>query len=674
MAGTSNSIALTGPAGIEVSTPKATTGRAQLFAYWKERFTSHAANEEETLAKKERQFVRESPRKLLNYAIWHDSPAGDLAFSMAVGKFRSLGRDEQATIIRKMEKELCYHSQFSFENAAKTRGARVISDFFAEAAETLRKDGNGLPGTSQYRLAVECLESVLSDHSKASPAAARALWNLKYPGLDSRLAPGVGGMCSLRGLDYPACGSYYFWSALLRDSTSRPAAIEKLLEAGPTADVKQHGWDALRLHIFVVGRDIATSKSEKKAEFLLKLVSDSDPNISAEALWSALYLDKITDDFKLAANERYLFYSKRMAELNLALEKPRAMAVFLYNLENNPELYAAVKPGESELAKIRETAAQINPLTTEYAEATFHMSMANEFQIIAESKQAIENTDGKRFEAVSQIISVYLQGRPQLAPMVQGLAQEVSEIMKDAPAETGSRTPYHEKAALAFADLLIVTNPANGNGSRGRMLETLTGMLQYDDERRFYAANALIRLGAEMSARSGIRVYNFGGALFLTAEKGDRMPMRKELAEIAQAMVNEAVEASGAAKARRSMEDREMAARILEALLTPIIPVQVLAPGTDPFVNRISTAWANDIPVVRMIDEAQLPKTLLRDAASKVSLDAEPKMEVSGLPTDGQRHVLHLGTEAARALPPGVEHSRRDAFRLRKPLGAPARR
>jgi hypothetical protein len=676
------------------------TRLAALVGRWKEHLKSHTVTEEETFAKNKQQLNRKDVVALLNYAVWHADSRGDLAFPMAMEKFHNLGQDEQAKVIRKMEKELCYHSHYSFESAEKARGARMVSDFFAEAVKNLPKDSDGMPVVSPYWRAVEALETLIHDGSIAAPAAARALWNMAYPALRSNLMPGVGGMQGLSNLEYPAPNGYDFWNLLLQDSASRPAAIEELLKAGydstrPPAtledllnfgqavDIKKHGWGILRLNISTMGRDIAMSKSENKTRFLLQLVSDGDPYISCAAFWSAIYHDGMPEDFRNAAVSRFSYYSKRISELSMALEESRAATLLLQHTEEPPGLSGTVMEIKGPiLLKLRETAARFNALRKELEETRLQQSMVNEFWIITECKRVLEHTDEKRFDAIPQIINIYTHGRrgvarPQLTPMVLDLIREVSEILKGMPAETGSRTVYHERAALMFAELLIATDPSSGNGARGRMLETLSGMLRSDDERRFYAASALFRFGYETAIHSNIEVFKNEGALFMLPIKdNDPAYLCKELTDVARAMVKEVIEPAGTTwsiKSRRPPQDREMALGILNAMLNPMIPVHGMLPGAGFFLDNLSLACLSGIPIEKLVREAELPEKLIRDGAKK-AFQPVPEISIHNLQTPRLKRIHLENRPSGRVLPPGTERSKTDDFRQHRPMGDRMRR
>jgi hypothetical protein len=172
MATASSTITLGNPAVMKDGRTVATV-RTMVFRYWKERFAAHTATEGEILAKTERQFAAKSATALLNYAIWHDDSRGDLAFVTAMGKFRDLDRDEQAEVMRKMQKELGYHSRITFDPIANARGARVIADFFAQAVEMLPKDAEGRPEVAPYQHAVALFADIL-EGGPAGPGA--GLW------------------------------------------------------------------------------------------------------------------------------------------------------------------------------------------------------------------------------------------------------------------------------------------------------------------------------------------------------------------------------------------------------------------------------------------------------------------------------------------------------------------
>jgi len=681
-------------------------GMAAVFAHWKASSSVFTAVDAAPLAKTGRQLARKDATALLNYAIWHADSRGELAFVMAIEKFHAIGPGKQATVIRKMEKELCYHSQYSFESADKAYGAKVVCDFFAEAAKILPKDNDGMPDVSPYWRAVEALETILSDGSIAAPAAAGALWNMAYPALNSDLLPSAGGMKILSNLEYPVCGSPEFWSVLLQDGKSRPAAIETLLDAGPGDASGESSWSVLRSRLLALGPDIARSKSEKKIDFLLQSVSDKSPRIAEAALWSAVYLDPIPEQFIRAA-ERVdsvdSFHFNRVRVLSWALNQSAQVTspgnsgsnyqAFSITLRSNSQVWDGIlrktherlepfsrdyNPGQLWADALRKTASEVSPTASEYADLTLLFSAAKDFRLIAEYKRVLEHPGEERFETIQELARLYAgttpqMGRPQLKPMVMGLICEVSGILKDMPAESCA---YNEKAALAFAELLLVTDPAHGNGARNRMLETLVGMLNCGNEQRFYAADALIRLNAVTAFRSGIQGFNIGGTTFLKPTMyGNPMNLRNELTETARAMLTEALHplySDGPIKLLLPTDDRELAGRILDSMLKPKIPVWLMMPGAESYRDYLSVACVSGISMENLMYEVQNAK-LLEDAARKAS-HSTPPISVS-IPQSPEQKRLHLETGPANGvLPIETTCSKPDDFRQHGPLGDQIRR
>lgn len=471
--------------------------------------------DEDITEHKEQEFSKMGAVKLLNYAISHADKYGDLAFSKAMEKFRALGtggqvREAQVEVIRSMEKALGYHSSFTFESHEKMRGAKVIADFFAAVAEVLPMDKDGGPDTTPYIKALNALaritereiEAGQSSENEVMLAVTKALWNLGYPAHSSYRR-----------------STYDFWTAMLRESASRPFLVEKFLEMEPCDNSEEHGWTALRENIAIAGIDVARSRSEKKVDFLRSMISDDDRQVVAEAFQSAVYLDKIPADFELEARSRGSFCSMRAGELVVAFgNATRAAAAVqarqmqgmqnLKNVNTGPGLGGiptiAPAPDPAIVKAEEELARQVEPLNTELAETVSHLSVMQEFLAIAECKRILKHTDEKRFEAIPTLLEIYRQGRPHLKPMIESTMEDVSTILLSPPGETDHVSrEYREKAALAFVDLLIVTNPRNGGQARGQMLETLSGMLQHNDDRRFVAANHLIRLGSEGAKYDG---------------------------------------------------------------------------------------------------------------------------------------------------------------------------
>ncbi len=696
IAGTPNTIALANPAGTKESSRTAAAVRTLVFKFWKEYFPSHTATEDEILAKKERQFATKSAVTLLNYAIWHDNAAGDLAFLTAMGKFRGLGRDEQAKVMRKMQKELDYHSRITFDPLANARGATLIADFFAQAVEMLPKNREGRPEAAPYQHALEVFAAILEGGPaigayEAATAAAKVLWNL-YPGHDAHLRPGVHGMINLLRLGSPAYGSFSFWSALLQDSTSRPAAIEKLLEMGPAENPTEDGWSVLRRHIYSLGRDIAMSRSGMKTEFFRRMILDSDLSVVAWAFQGASYLDEaaMPPDLRNAAAGYYSFHSARIGKLQEQFEKAQAAAKMLRSFgqiakpnallahsacigklqEDFEKAQAAAKMlrsfGQTQkpnalmalyLDSLKKTAAQLEPLSAELGEAILMMSATREFHMISGCKPFLKCNDDRKLWAAQQILQLYREGRHHLTPMILGLTKELSEVMTSATAETdGAYRSYRENTAIVLTELLIATDPRNCNGAMGRTLETLSNMLQHNDYSRFRAATAFTRLGAEMVKRSNTTTMEIGGAgRFLLRDNA--LPLRKELTDTARAMVKAGFEpvikvgmGSGLSKESPNPAHQQTAIAILNAL----IGKHIMRYTSDGMPSEgISIAEAAGIDVIGMARNVQLRQQQFRH----------------------QRRGLRMGIEheAMRVLPPGAECSRRDNFRL-QPLADPARR
>ncbi|HSB47858.1 MAG TPA: hypothetical protein VLD37_07640 [Candidatus Bilamarchaeum sp.] len=131
-------------------------------------------------------------------------------------------------------------------------------------------------------------------------AKARELFNSADPEIEALKLPFSKAVWKSR------TGNRVFWTERLFDQPTSDFTLSTLLND------KTDGWSLLKEHLEAVAIPIATGRSERKAEFLEAMLSDSNPQVIKVALASSIYLDPVPEEFSARAVE----ISRLGSELN----------------------------------------------------------------------------------------------------------------------------------------------------------------------------------------------------------------------------------------------------------------------------------------------------------------------------------------------------------------------
>ena len=226
---------------------------------------------------KDAEFSKQSASKLLIYAVRHDDQYGELAYSKAIAKFNSMGKEDKEKAILKMQTELNLNSSLVFASHEKIHAVTVISNFLYEASKSLPTTTDGEKDAAVCSTAVAKLADIVDTggfwdetnkkQAKLMQAGCRALWEL-------------------------GAGSYEFWERRLQNAPVRDFVITQMLEMPATENMEEHGWSLLQKTLAQCGADIAKHPSSKKEEFFAASLSHSNPEIVRAAFLGALHLEK----------------------------------------------------------------------------------------------------------------------------------------------------------------------------------------------------------------------------------------------------------------------------------------------------------------------------------------------------------------------------------------------
>jgi hypothetical protein len=196
--------------------------------------------------------------------------------SAALEKFSSLGDRAKAKVLSSLQGSLEIYSVFTFDSSQKVASVTAIGEFFCGAVKHLPADKNGDRDVAPYERAAYLLRKIADEnnlyesgnpqHQDARLACTKALWELDE-------------------------GGSSFWRERLFDPATSNYAIIQLLSD------KEGGWDLLKENLEKTALAIASSRSDKKTEFLAAMLGDTNPEILKISIAASIYLDTIPPEF-----------------------------------------------------------------------------------------------------------------------------------------------------------------------------------------------------------------------------------------------------------------------------------------------------------------------------------------------------------------------------------------